>query len=55
MYLSDRDIHWAIENKKLIVDPPPSEFDATSIDLHLDNPNEAKIWDIETFRKEKET
>jgi deoxycytidine triphosphate deaminase len=55
MYLSDRDLQWAIERKLLIVQPPegipPPKVDPTSIDLRLDNVSEAKIWDIETFKK----
>jgi len=49
MYLSDRDIKWAIENGKLIVDPPPEAIDATSIDLHLDKTEKAKIWDLAKY------
>jgi deoxycytidine triphosphate deaminase len=49
MYLSNRDIKWAIERGKLIVRPRPEEigcgYDETSIDLHLDTVEEAKIWD----------
>jgi dCTP deaminase len=48
MYLSNRDIKWAIKCGKLIVTPPPEEFgagyDETSIDLHLDAVDQAKIW-----------
>ncbi|MGH7199026.1 MAG: dCTP deaminase, partial [Planctomycetaceae bacterium] len=51
MYLSDRDLAWAIETDKLIVDPPPERFDPTSIDLHLDAVSTAKIWDIEKYLK----
>jgi len=51
MFLSDRDIKYAIETRKLIVDPPPahfnSEYDENSIDLHLDDIEFAKIWDVE--------
>jgi len=47
MFLSDRDIKYAIETRKLIVDPPPahfnSEYDENSIDLHLDDIEFAKI------------
>ncbi|MBW3541281.1 MAG: hypothetical protein KY476_13520 [Planctomycetes bacterium] len=49
MYLSDRDIKWAIQTGKLIVEPPPERTDATSIDLHLDAVSEAKVWHIENF------
>jgi hypothetical protein len=40
MYLSNRDIKWAIDCGKLIVDPrpeacePPKGYDETGIDLH---------------------
>jgi len=51
MYLSDRDLKWSIETGKLIVDPPPTEFGATSLDLHLDHIREAKIWDIAKYRE----
>jgi dCTP deaminase len=45
MYLSDRDINWAISKGQLIIEPP-SIVSPTSIDLHLDNVEEAKIWDL---------
>jgi deoxycytidine triphosphate deaminase len=55
MYLSDRDLHWAIERNLLIVQAPegitPPKVDPTSIDLRLDNVSEAKIWDIERFKQ----
>jgi len=48
MYLSNRDIKWAIDCGKLIVRPRPEEmecgYDETSIDLHLDAVDQAKIW-----------
>lgn len=41
MYLSNRDIRWAIDRGTLIVDPRPEAlgagYDETAIDLHLDN------------------
>jgi deoxycytidine triphosphate deaminase len=52
MYLSNRDIKWAIECGKLIVDPspeacvPPKGYDETAIDLHLGPLDTAKIWDL---------
>jgi deoxycytidine triphosphate deaminase len=52
MYLSNRDIRWAIECGKLIVDPrpeacvPPKGYDETGIDLHLGPIDTAKIWDL---------
>lgn len=51
MFLSDRDIKYAIESRKLIVDPPPEHFgggyDENSIDLHLDDIEFAKVWNTE--------
>jgi hypothetical protein len=41
MYLSDRDLKFAVETGQLIVNPPPSEYDTTPIDLHLDKDEEA--------------
>lgn len=49
MYLSDRDLAWAIETGRLIVEPRPEEIDATSLDLHLGRIANAKVWDIEAF------
>lgn len=49
MYLSDAQIRLAIDQGKLIVDPRPDKIDATSIDLHLDTIDQAKIWDIDKF------
>lgn len=40
MYLSDRDIRWAVEKGTLIIEPS-SKVDPTSIDLHLDGVEEA--------------
>ncbi len=51
LYLSDRDLAWAIKTEKLIFKPAPEKYDPTSIDLHLDVLEEAKIWDIEEFQK----
>lgn len=53
MYLSDRDLKFAVETGQLIVDPAPIEFDTTSIDLHLDNVNEAKVWNVEEFKRKQ--
>ena len=49
MYLSDGDLQAAIESGRLIVEPQPSPetIGSTSIDLHLDSVDQAKIWDIE--------
>jgi dCTP deaminase len=52
MYLSDRDLRWAIEQGNLIVDPRPDKIDPTSIDLHLDSIGHAKVWDIESYNSE---
>jgi deoxycytidine triphosphate deaminase len=53
MFLSNRDIHWVIQCQQLIVDPRPEEFqagyDETSIDLHLDEVKEAKVWDATAY------
>jgi deoxycytidine triphosphate deaminase len=49
MFLSDRDLLWAIAHGQLIVIPPPDkpkQIGPTSIDLHLDRIEEAKVWDI---------
>lgn len=54
MYLSDRDLKFAVETGQLIVTPPPTEFDTTSIDLHLDNVDQAKIWNVEEFKRRQE-
>src|SRR5205807_2436583 len=55
MYLSNRDLRWAIECGRLIVEPPPSKIDPTSIDLHLDTIDEARIWDVEKFKEDRST
>ena len=55
MFLSDRDVKWAIECGKLIVDPPPSSYDENSIDLQLDSINNARVWNptaVEEVRTE---
>src|ERR1017187_3890825 len=44
MYLSDRDIRWAVEKGTLIIQPAP-KVDPTSVDLRLDRVEEARIWD----------
>lgn len=55
MYLSNRDIKWAIDGGRLIVKPKPDDlgkgYDETSIDLHLDKVEEAKIWDIDALTR----
>jgi dCTP deaminase len=54
MYLSDRDLEFAVKTGQLIVDPAPKEFDTTSIDLHLDNVNQAKVWNVDEFKRKQE-
>lgn len=56
MYLSNRDIKWAIEQGLLFVRPSPDElnagYDETSIDLHLDNIEKgARVWNIDEFKR----
>jgi dCTP deaminase len=47
MFLSDRDIKWAVESGKLLVDPQPAAYDENSIDLQLDDIERgARVWDI---------
>lgn len=53
MYLSDRDLSWAIETGKLLCDPRPEKIDANSIDLHLDSASEARIWNIQGFMQDQ--
>jgi dCTP deaminase len=55
MYLSDRDLEYAVQTGQLIVDPPPTAYDSTSIDLHLDSTDKARVWDAAAFeQKQKE-
>jgi dCTP deaminase len=51
MYLSDRDLQFAVETGQLIVDPAPKEYDTTSIDLHLDSVDQAKVWNVDAFQE----
>ena len=53
MYLSDRDLRLALDSNQLIVDPRPTEIDTTSIDLHLDGIDEAKVWDVAAFTRQQ--
>ncbi len=55
MYLSDRDLEYAIETGDLIITPPPTEYDTTSVDLHLDTIAEAKVWDHQAFEEQQKT
>jgi deoxycytidine triphosphate deaminase len=58
MYLSNRDIKWAIDNEQLICTERPENmgagYDETSIDLHLDNVKEAYIWNIAAFQQSED-
>jgi dCTP deaminase len=49
MFLSDRDLDLALQVKQLLVNPPPTEIDTSSIDLHLDDISEARIWNIHAY------
>jgi dCTP deaminase len=53
MYLSDRDLEWAIRCGRLIIKPEPKRIDATSIDLHLDSVEKARVWDIARFEADR--
>lgn len=55
MFLSDRDLSWAIETGRLIIDPHPKKIDPTSIDLHLDSIVEAKVWDLAKISEDNKT
>ena len=50
MYLSDRELREAIDNRTLIVDPV-GEIGPSSIDIHLDDVEQAQVWDIEKVRE----
>ncbi len=49
MFLSDRDIRFALSTHQLIIDPAPTEIDTTGVDVHLDKIEEAKVWDTAAF------
>ena len=51
MYLSDRDIRWAIETGALVL-PADAKVDPSSVDLRLDNVDQAKVWDIESYKED---
>jgi dCTP deaminase len=58
MYLSDRDLKWALTQGQLLVTPypgKPKQIGPTSIDLHLDRADEARIWDIAKFKAMNKT
>ena len=54
MYLSDRDLEHAVLGGHLIVNPPPTLYDTTGIDLHLDTIEEARVWDVDRFQRDQE-
>ncbi len=49
MYLSDRDLEYAVSMGHLIVKPAPKNYDTTSIDLHLDKIETARVWNVSEF------
>jgi hypothetical protein len=55
MFLSNRDLCWAIACGHLIVEPKPQTIDPTSIDLHLDHLSQAKVWNLERYRGREQT
>jgi dCTP deaminase len=60
VYLSNRDIKWAIEQGTLIFRSKPKDrkivFGETSVDLHLDSIDQgARVWNIEAFQKNAQT
>jgi dCTP deaminase len=57
MFLSNRDIRWAIQQGLLIFDPPPNEvtqgYDEVSVDLHLDDTDKgARVWDAVAYMED---
>jgi dCTP deaminase len=56
MYLSDRDLKWALTHEQLLVIPHPDakQFGPTSIDLHLDSADQVRVWDIFKFKKKSQ-
>lgn len=54
MYLSDRDLLQAIQIGALIVDPKPERLGPTSIDLHLDTIDQARVWDLDALTEHNE-
>jgi deoxycytidine triphosphate deaminase len=53
MYLSDRDLKWALECGLLTVEPYPKKIDPTSIDLHLGSIEKVRIWDRKKFTEDQ--
>jgi hypothetical protein len=56
VFLVNRDLRWAIDCGKLLVDPRPEVFgagyDANSLDLHLGSLSRASVWNVEKLRQE---
>lgn len=48
MYLSDGDLKAAIDSGRLIVSPL-TEIGPTSIDLHLDSVDQARVWNLDAL------
>lgn len=55
MFLCDRDLRWAIETGRLIVEPRPAKIDSTSLDLHLDAIDQAKVWNMDSITTANKT
>ncbi|HJT77094.1 MAG TPA: hypothetical protein VJ739_07800 [Gemmataceae bacterium] len=53
MYLSDRDLEFAVRTEQLIVNPAPAEYDTTSIDVHLDRIDRARVWNTVAFDEQQ--
>ena len=51
MFLSDRDIKFALQNQQLIVIPPPAKIDTCSFDVHLDKIEQAKVWNVKKYEE----
>src|SRR2546423_750055 len=55
MVLSDRDLIWVVAQQPLLVENRPDDWPKhvgpTSIDLHLDSVEEAKVWDLSKLRQ----
>src|SRR4051812_13287378 len=49
MFLSDRDLEYAVEGGDLIVDPRPAEYGPSDIDLRLAPIEEAKVWSTQAY------
>ncbi|MGD0540298.1 MAG: hypothetical protein ABSB33_02160 [Tepidisphaeraceae bacterium] len=53
MYLSDNELLKAIRAGDLIVNPQPKKIESSSIDLHLDTVEQARVWDIDKYNAEQ--